>query len=119
MLKEKETQLKQYYALSHAILTALHQGEEEKVPVLIEKREVCIASINKLDTEAGLVLMNETIQMLLTELTAFEKEIQNQMQQTMKRLSNHVRSVNNEQYLRSQYEDRVTVSKGVFYDSKK
>ncbi|SDM91122.1 hypothetical protein [Bacillus sp. OK048] len=119
MIEVKETQLKQYFTLSKAILTALHQGEEEKVPVLIEQREVCISTINKLDEEAGMVLINETIQMQLTELTALEMEIQNQMQQTMKRLSNHVRYVHNEQYLRSQYEDRVTVSKGVFYDSKK
>ncbi|WP_045518440.1 hypothetical protein [Neobacillus niacini] len=119
MIEEKETQLKQYFELSKAILHALHRGEEEKVPGLIEQREVCISTINKLDAQAGIVLMNEIIQVQLTELTALEKEIQNQMQQTMKQLSKRVRYAQNEQYLRSQYEDRVTVSKGVFYDSKK
>ncbi|MEH7009965.1 hypothetical protein V7087_03985 [Neobacillus niacini] len=119
MIEEKETQLKQYFELSKAILHALHRGEEEKVPGFIEQREVCISTINKLDAQAGIVLMNEIIQVQLTELTALEKEIQNQMQQTMKQLSKRVRYAQNEQYLRSQYEDRVTVSKGVFYDSKK
>lgn len=119
MIEEKETQLKQYFELSKAILHALHIGEEGKVPGLIEQREVCISTINKLDAQAGIVLMNEIIQVQLTELTALEKEIQNQMQQTMKQLSKRVRYAQNEQYLRSQYEDRVTVSKGVFYDSKK
>lgn len=119
MIEEKETQLKQYFELSKAILSALHQGEEEKVPVLIEQREACISSINKLDTQAGMILINEIIQAQLTELTTLEKEIHNHMQQTMKKLSNRVRSAQNEQYIRSQYEDQVTVSKGVFYDSKK
>jgi CRISPR/Cas system CMR subunit Cmr4 (Cas7 group RAMP superfamily) len=119
MLGEKETQLKQYFELSKAILNALHQGEEEKVPVLLERREVCISSINKVDAEAGGILMNEFIQVQLTEISTLEKEIQNQMQQVMKKLSNRVRYAQNEQYLRSQYEDRVAVSKGVFYDSKK
>lgn len=119
MIEEKETQLKQYFKLSRAILDALHQGEEEKVPVLIEQREGCISTINKLDEEAGMILMNETIKVQLTELTTLEKEIQYQLQQTMKQLSNRVRYAKNEQYLRSQYEDRVAVSKGVFYDSKK
>ncbi|MEH7273616.1 hypothetical protein [Neobacillus vireti] len=119
MIEEKETQLKQYYELSKTIMSALLQGDEEKVPLLIQQREVCISTINKLDAQAGMVLINEVIQMQLTELTALEKEIQKQMQQTMKKLSNRVRYAQNEQYLRSQYEDRVTVSKGVFYDSKK
>jgi hypothetical protein len=119
MIEEKETQLKQYYELSKAILNALHQGEEEKVPVLIEQREGCISTINKLDAQAGMVLRNEIIQVQLTELTILEKEIQNQLQQTMEKLLKRVRYAQNEQYLRSQYEDRVTVSKGVFYDSKK
>jgi len=86
---------------------------------LLERREVCISSINKVDAEAGGILMNEFIQVQLTEISTLEKEIQNQMQQVMKKLSNRVRYAQNEQYLRSQYEDRVAVSKGVFYDSKK
>jgi hypothetical protein len=119
MIEEKETQLKQYFGLSKAILSALHQGEEVKVPGLIQQREACISTINKLDNQAGKILINENIQVQLIGLAALEKEIQNQMQQTMKRLSNRVRYAQNEQYLRSQYEERVTVSKGVFYDSKK
>jgi hypothetical protein len=119
MIEEKESLLEQYFEISKAILNALHQGEEEKVPVLIEQREGCISTINKLDVEAGMVLMNEIIHVQLTELTILEKEIQNQLQQTMKKLSMRVRYAQNEQYLRSQYEDRVKVSKGVFYDSKK
>lgn len=119
MIEEKETQLKQYFELSKAILSALQLGEEEKVPLLIEQREICISTINKLDNQAGTVLSNERIQVQLRELTTLEKEIQNQMQKTMKKLSNRVRHAQNEQYLRSQYDDRITVSKGVFYDSKK
>lgn len=119
MIEEKETQLKHYFKLSKAILNALYQGEEEKVPVLIEQREICISTINKLDAKAGAILMNHFIQAHLMELTILEKEIQNQMQKTMKKLSNRVRHAQNEQYLRSQYEERITVSKGVFYDSKK
>jgi CRISPR/Cas system CMR subunit Cmr4 (Cas7 group RAMP superfamily) len=119
MIEEKETQLKRYFEISKAILNALHQGDDEKVPILIEQREVCISTINKLDAEAGKILMNEIIQVQLTELSALEKEIQNQLQQTMEKLSTRVRYAQNEHYLRSQYDDRVTVSKGVFYDSKK
>ncbi|MFS0775130.1 hypothetical protein ABC255_03805 [Neobacillus sp. 3P2-tot-E-2] len=119
MIEEKETQLKQYLELTKAVSKALHQGEEGKVPVLIEKREACISTINKLDAEAGMVLINENIQAQLEELIILEKEIQSKMQHMMKRLSHRVRYAQNEQYLRSQYEDWVTVSKGVFYDSKK
>lgn len=119
MIEEKEILLKQYFELSKAVLSTLQQGEEEKVPSLIEQREACISSINKLDNHAGMILINEVIQAQLMELTTLEKEIQNQMQQTMKKLSNRVRNAQNERNLRSQYEDRGTVSKGVFYDSKK
>jgi hypothetical protein len=119
MIEEKETQLRQYFELSKEILSALHQGEEEKVPGLIEQREACICTINKLDTQAGMILINEIIQAQLKEITPLENEIKNRMQQTMKKLSNRVRSAQNERYLRIQYEDRGTVSKGVFYDSKK
>lgn len=119
MIEEKETLLKQYLELSKSILNALHQGEMEKVPVLIEQREGCISTINKLDAQAGRVLVNEIIQVQLTELSVYENKIQIQLQQAMKKLTNHVRYTQNEQYLRSQYEDRVSVSKGVFYDSKK
>ncbi|NWQ39670.1 hypothetical protein MLOOGBEN_03015 [Bacillus sp. EB106-08-02-XG196] len=119
MIEEKETLLKQYFELSKSILNALHQGEVEKVPVLIEQREVCISTIDRLDAKAGMVLLNEIIQVQLTELSVYEKEIQNQLKQTMKKLSNRVRYMQNEQNLRSQYEDRISVSKGVFYDSKR
>lgn len=119
MIEEKETQLKHYFELSKAILNALNQVEEDKVLGLIEQREVCISTINRLDAKAGMVLMNERIQLQLAELASLEKEIQIQMEQTMKKLSKRVRYAQNEQYLKSQYEDRVTVSKGVFYDSKK
>lgn len=119
MIEEKEEQLRQFLAISVRMLDALQEGMGDIVPGLLEEREVCMAAIDKIDREAGFLLMNERIETLLKELAPLEEKLLQQMQQTLRNLSNRVRTEQNDQYLKSQYEDRSTVSKGVFYDRKK
>jgi hypothetical protein len=114
-IEEKEKQLKQYFEISSAMLDALHQGLEEQVPALLEKRETCISKIDELDRSAGGLLLNERIEEQLKKLAALEEEILLKMQQSLKKLSNRIRFAKNER----QYEEVSTVSKGVFYDRKK
>ncbi|GHH99982.1 flagellar protein FliT [Neobacillus kokaensis] len=119
MITKKEEQLQHYFELSKRILEALQQGAEDLVPGLLEQREVCISSINKVDGEAGSLLMSDTIREQLNRLTVLEKEIQSQLQLTMRKLSNRIRSEQRNQFIKSQYEDLTGVSKGVFYDRTK
>ncbi|MED4203779.1 hypothetical protein [Neobacillus mesonae] len=119
MIAEKELRLQQYFELSVKVLKVLHQGAEEQLLDLLEQRDVCIAAINELDARAGNLLMNETITGQLNRIAELEKEIQSQLQLAMKKLSSRVRSEQRNQYIKNQYEDLTTVSKGVFYDRKK
>ncbi|WP_342429533.1 hypothetical protein [Neobacillus sp. FSL H8-0543] len=119
MLAEKEAQLQQFTEISKAMLGVLDKGDGDQIPGLLEKRQGCILTINKLDEEAGKILMNEQIQELLKSLAPLEAEILKQLQEMMNKLSDRMRYEQNAEYLKSQYEERETVSKGVFYDSQK
>jgi hypothetical protein len=119
MIKKKEEQLRYYFEISVKMMDALEEGMEDKVPTLLEEREVCITAIDKIDREAGVLLMNEQIEIQLKELAALEAKLFQQLQQALRKLSNRVRIEKNDQYLKSQYEDLPTVSKGVFYDKTK
>jgi hypothetical protein len=119
MIVQKEAHLKLYYELTKQLLNLFSQGKEDDIQSLLESREDCIASINKLDEEAGRILTNKQIQQLLYELMEIEKDILKHMEQTMRKLDHQVRFAQNEQYLTKQYEDQLSVSKGIFYDKSK
>ncbi len=119
MIKKKEEQLRHYFELSVRMMDALQEGMEDKVPALLEEREVCITAIDKIDREAGVLLMNEQIEIQLKELAALEAKLLHQLQESLKKLSNRVRLEQNDHYLKSQYEERSIISKGVFYDKTK
>jgi hypothetical protein len=119
MIKKKEEQLRNYFEISVRMMDALQEGKENKVPRLLEERELCITEIDKIDREAGFPLMNNQIEAQLKELAALEVKLLEQLQQALRKLSNRVRIEKNDHFLKSQYEDRPTVSKGVFYDRTK
>jgi hypothetical protein len=119
MLDKKESLFNTYYELTKNLLNSFIQGNETDIVQLLDSREECIAAINQLDEAAGKVLMNERLQKLVTELVEMEKDIRKYMDLSMKRLANQVRFAQNEQYLSKQYEDPISVSKGIFYDKSK
>jgi hypothetical protein len=119
MIEKKEEQLRHYFELSVRMMDALQNGMDDKVPKLLEEREVCITSIDKIDREAGVLLMNEQIEIQLKELATLEAKLLQQLQESLKKLSNRVRLEQNDHYLKSQYVERSIISKGVFYDKKK
>jgi hypothetical protein len=119
MLNQKEMLFTTYYELTEKLLNSFVQGTEENVVDLLDAREECIAAINTLDKDAGQTLTNDRLQQLITELIDIEKDIRKYMDSSMKRLANQVRFAQNEQYLSKQYEDPISVSKGIFYDKSK
>jgi len=86
---------------------------------LLEQREAYIARINKLDEAAGTILMNDEMERQLQDILAFEKKIQLILQQLSKKLGQQVRFAQNETFLTKQYEESISVSRGIFYDEKK
>lgn len=119
MIEDKEIHLNTYYELTMKLLNSFVQGKEDDIPGLLDSREECITAINQLDEAAGEILMNKHIKQRLSELMEIEQDIRKHMEQSMRRLANQVRFVQNEQYLTKQYEDPLSVSKGIFYDKSK
>lgn len=119
MTEEKEELLKQYYQHTKAMYEALVQGRQEEFFHLLETREDCISAINELDAAAGIRLKNERMEYLYQQLAELEEGIQKELQFTLGKLSKQVRFAQNEKFLTQQYEETISVSKGVFYDAKK
>jgi hypothetical protein len=119
MVEEKEVLLGEYYQLSTTMYDVLVHGKAEEFFALLEKRDEYIASINKLDAASGMRLKNERVENLLNDLLKIEQSIQIELQKTLGKLSQQVRFAQNEKFLTKQYEETITVSKGVFYDEKK
>ncbi|MBM4764132.1 hypothetical protein [Bacillus sp. B15-48] len=119
MLQAKEAKLKEYVLLTKAMLTALKKGAADDFYELLDKREDCIASMKELDEKAGSILMNENMKLQLQEMVPIEKQIEKLLQQMLLKLSQQTRHAQNETFLTKQYEDSVSVSRGIFYDKKK
>jgi hypothetical protein len=119
MIEQKEVQLNKYYELTLKLLDSFVQGKEDDIAGLLDSREECIHAINLLDEAAGLILTNNQIQQRLSELKEIETDIRKHMELSMRRLGNQIRFAQNEQYLSKQYEDQLSVSKGIFYDKSK
>lgn len=119
MLEQKEALINSYYELTMKLLTSFVQGKEDDIAGLLDSREECITAINQLDEAAGKILTNEQIRKCILELIEVEQDIRKHMELSMKRLANQVRFAQNEQYLTKQYEDPLTISKGIFYDKSK
>jgi hypothetical protein len=119
MLEQKESLINMYYELTLNLLNSFVQGKQDDIAGLLDSREKCISSINKLDVQAGQIMINEKIQTRISELIEIEKDIHKHMELSLKRLASQVQLVQNEQYLSKQYEDPLPVSKGIFYDRSK
>lgn len=119
MIEEKELQVDQYSQLTKTLLHALSAEKETDVLELLGQRDRCIATIDRIDQEAGQILMNEGIKQKLTELVVLEQKLQDILMREFRKMSNLIRSVNNEKFLTKQYSETPLVSKGVFYDKKK
>lgn len=119
MFKEKEAHLRQYYLLTESMMKALVHNKENELLSILEEREECIFAIDRLDEASRKPIMNDRIQQQVQAQLALEQHIKKEMQKKMVKLSQQVRSVQNEKFLSKQYEDAISVSKGVFYDIKK
>ncbi|MFF2448101.1 hypothetical protein ACFVSW_13465 [Neobacillus sp. NPDC058068] len=119
MINEKAGLLKEYYQQTLAMKKALDTGKDEEVFALLEERQNCIAAIDKLDHQAGTILMNEQIKQQLQQQMHLERDVQQKLEQALKKLSMRMRTQQNETFLTKQYEEMIPVSKGIFYDSKK
>jgi hypothetical protein len=119
MHTEKEIYLKQYYLLSEAMLEALVHGREEEIFSLLEQRDTCIAAIDSLNQANGdNPIMNDQIKQQLEVQFLLEKKIKQELQIYMKKLNRQVQAGKHETYQTKQYEDTISYSKGVFYDTK-
>lgn len=119
MIEEKLALLKGFYEQTINMKKAVEAGRDEEVFAMLEERQECIAAIDQLDQQAGKILMNEEVRQQLQHQMLLEAEMKHKFEQALKKLSQRMRSQQNESFLTKQYEEIIPVSKGIFYDSKK